>query len=375
MVYRVIGLMSGSSLDGLDIVFVELQETGGKWAYEIIKSECHEYEANWTARLESAITLNALEYQLLHVEYGHYIGEQVNKFIEKNNLHHQVNLIASHGHTTFHIPEKLITHQLGDGASIAAETQLPVITDLRSMDVALGGQGAPVVPNGEKLLFNDYDLFLNIGGIANISFKENKELKENDFIAFDVCPANRILNVLAQARGFKFDEDGKIASSGKINQPLLDRLNALGYYEQPYPKSLSNSFGVEVIFPLIQNAGISIEDALCTYVEHIADQVKNAIVNYQLSIVNYQLSAVNRKLLITGGGAFNKYLIERLKEHLKDLKIDTVIPDKDLINNKEAVIIALMGVLRWREEYNVLSGVTGAKRNTIGGALWLGTEA
>ena len=197
MIYRVIGLMSGSSLDGLDIAFVEFHENAGKWTFELKATACYEYDTIWTQRLQNAITFSAFEYQLLHSEYGHYIGEQVNKFISENELQYQVSLIASHGHTTFHVPDKKMTAQLGDGAAIAAETGLPVVTDLRAMDVALGGQGAPIVPIGEKILLKDYDYFLNLGGIANIS----ANLDPN--IAFDICPANRVLNMLANDAGKK----------------------------------------------------------------------------------------------------------------------------------------------------------------------------
>ena len=190
MIYRAIGVMSGSSLDGLDVAFVEFQENAGKWKYEISQADCYSYNENWIGKLRSATSLNSVDYQLLHVEYGHYIGEQINRFIEENKLHYQVALIASHGHTTFHIPSKKMTAQLGDGASIAAETQLPVITDLRALDLAFGGQGAPIVPIGEKWLLGDFDFFLNLGGIANISFKSEP------YIAFDICAANRILNML-----------------------------------------------------------------------------------------------------------------------------------------------------------------------------------
>src|SRR6476660_5986878 len=185
MVYRAIGLMSGSSLDGLDIAFVEFQENAGKWSYEILNVDCYQYTDEWMKRLKSAISLSALDYQLLHVDYGHYIGQQVNQFIEKNNLQYQVALIASHGHTTFHVPERKMTAQLGEGAAIASEALLPVVTDLRALDVALGGQGAPIVPIGEKLLLGDYNYFLNLGGIANIS------INTEPYLAFDVCPANR----------------------------------------------------------------------------------------------------------------------------------------------------------------------------------------
>jgi len=363
MVYKVIGLMSGSSLDGLDIAFVELQENGGKWSYNILQADCYEYNNTWIQKLKNSITLNALDYQLLHTEYGHYLGQQVNLFIEKNNLYHLVNLISSHGHTTFHEPGKLMTAQLGDGAAIASETQLPVVTDLRAIDIAFGGQGAPIVPIGEKMLLGDYTYFLNLGGIANISANINER-----FVAFDVCAANRVLNMLSEEKGFAFDDDGKIAAEGNINDELLQKVNELDYYNRPYPKSLANDFGIETVFPIIKQSSLCIEDAMRTYVEHIVIQIKNAI-------DSFQLPAVSCQLLVTGGGAFNSFLIKRLQVILKEINIEVIIPDENLIRYKEAVIMALIGTLRWREEYNVLASVTGAKRNSIGGALWLGTEA
>lgn len=365
MVYRALGLMSGSSLDGLDIAFAEFNENAGKWTYEISVADCYPYSKEWISKLKSATSLSALDYQLLHVEYGHYLGQQANDFIERNNLQYQVALISSHGHTTFHVPSKKMTAQLGDGAAIAAETGLPVVTDLRALDLAFGGQGAPIVPIGEKLLLGDYSYFLNLGGIANISF--NDEI----YIAFDICPANKVLNLLANDANKEYDDNGSMASSGDINKNLLEKLNALDYYKQTYPKSLANEFGTEVVYPMIKKEGLNIHDALRTYTEHIAIQIKNAIANCN----NNKLKTINHKLLVTGGGAFNKFLIDRLKDHLRDLNIGLVIPDEKLIKFKEALIMALIGVLRWRQEYNVLSSVTGATKNTIGGALWTGEEA
>lgn len=353
--------MSGSSLDGLDIAFTELTETGGKWSYEIIAASCLEYDKEWREKLLTATDLSARNYQLLHTEYGHYIGNKINVFIEKNNLQHQVNLIASHGHTTFHLPNLKMTAQLGDGAAIAAVTKLPVVSDLRTMDVAFGGQGAPIVPIGEKLLFQDYQYFLNIGGIANLSINQ-----AGNFIAFDVCAANRILNMLAAEKGLVYDEGGAIASSGNVDKNLLQQLNSLDYYKQRGPKSLSNEFSTRGIYPIIKNAGIAVEDAVRTYVEHVTLQIKEAIINNEITMIN-------KKMLITGGGAFNTFLIERLKILLNEEEINIVVPHDRLVQYKEALIMALMGVLRWREEVNVLSTVTGAEQNSIGGALWLGT--
>jgi anhydro-N-acetylmuramic acid kinase len=257
-----------------------------------------------------------------------------------------------------------MTGQLGEGAAIAAETGLPVVTDLRALDVALGGQGAPIVPIGEKLLLGDYDYFLNLGGIANIS------LKSNESVAFDICPANRVLNMLANDAGEEYDKDGKIASSGTVDEKLLLELNSLEYYESSFPKSLANDFGTDVVYPLIKTAGIPVQDALRTYVEHIAIQTDSAA---RAISSKYGISA--GKLLATGGGAFNKFLCDRLKQMLAAQQIEWNVPDAALINFKEALIMAFIGVLRWRQEYNVLSSVTGASRDSIGGALWTGQEA
>jgi anhydro-N-acetylmuramic acid kinase len=374
MVYRAIGLMSGSSLDGLDIAFVEFHENAGKWSYEIIKADCYPYTEEWISRLKNAISLSALEYQLLHADYGHYLGSQVNKFIEENELHYKVALIASHGHTTFHVPARKMTAQLGDGAAIASATLLPVVSDLRALDIAFGGQGAPIVPIGEQLLLGNYDYFLNLGGIANVSVKPSSAKGESageEFVAFDICPANRVLNMLANEAGAEYDKGGEMASQGKINAGLLDQLNALIYYSQPYPKSLANDFGTDVVYPIIKKAGIPVNDALRTCVEHINVQIQKSI----NSLRNHKPQTTNHKLLVTGGGAFNTFLIQQLKDKLAGLNIEVEVPDKNLVNFKEALIMALIGVLRWREEYNVIPTVTGASRASVGGALWMGQEA
>ncbi len=359
MVYRVIGLMSGSSLDGLDIAFIEFQETAGKWKYNMIHFDFHEYTHEWREKLRNAYSLYALEYQLLHTAYGHYLGEQVNQFIHKYGLDFKVQLIASHGHTVFHMPSKRMTAQIGDGAAIAAETGINVVSDLRSLDVALGGHGAPIVPIGEKLLLNDYNYFLNIGGIANLSVNGDR------YIAFDVCLANRVLNLISKEKGLLYDEGGKLAEAGKINTELLKTLNSLEYYSKPYPKSLDNSFGTDTVYPILNGVGSS-EDLMATYVEHIAVQVNEAVKS---------LSKPGEKLLVTGGGAHNHFLIERLKANLESSGLSVVVPEPSLVDMKEALIMGFIGLLRWREEYNVLSSVTGASRNSIGGAVYMGQDA
>lgn len=367
MVYRVIGLMSGSALDGLDIVFVEFQQVSGKWEYTLRNAACHLYSTQWVEKLRNATSLKALDYQLLHTEYGRYIGHEVNTFIDQNHLQYQVQLIASHGHTSFHLPRKHMTAQLGDGASIAAITGINVVSDLRAIDVALGGQGAPIVPVGERLLFGDYQLFLNLGGIANLSVHYSGAP-----IAFDVCPANRVLNMLAKKAGMSFDEGGRLAEKGKTIKGALEVLNGLEYYALPYPKSLSNDFGTDVVYPLIANERGSVEDLLRTYVEHICHQVAVAVSSLP---PDSTASGSPLRMLVTGGGAKNDFLIKRLTQILEPLQVVVETPPVSIIDYKEAIVMALLGVLRWREENNTLASVTGASRDSIGGAVWMGLEA
>ena len=376
MVYKVIGLMSGSSLDGLDIAYVHLQERAATsqlpktWDFSLLHTACYPYPEDWKRRLAEATALSALDYQVLHVEYGHYLGEQVSRFIEEFGLHFQVQLIVSHGHTTFHWPARKMTAQLGDGAAIAAETRINVVSDLRAMDLALGGQGAPIVPIGEKLLLPGYEFFLNLGGIANVSRHGAAAAgslaaggEAQSFLAFDVCPANRILNALAELEGRPYDKAGAMAATGRVDESLLRELNALPYYALPSPKSLANEFGTETVLPLVRARGLSTTDALRTYVEHIAQQVGRAVGDGQQA---------GARMLVTGGGAHNDFLVERLRHKLG---MEVVVADDQLADYKEALIMALIGVLRWREENNVMASVTGASRDSIGGAVWIGQEA
>ncbi len=432
MVYKVIGLMSGSSLDGLDIAYVHLQERTGSsqqtprtWEFQFVHTACYPYPELWRQRLASAPQLSALDYQLLHTDYGHYLAQEVLRFIEANGLDYQVQLIVSHGHTVFHWPERKMTAQLGDGAALAGDTRINVVSDLRAMDLALGGQGAPIVPIGEQLLLPGYEFFLNLGGIANISAHRGAGA---GFAAFDVCPANRVLNELAADKGLPFDDNGAMAASGQTNVELLQRLNALPYYNLNYPKSLANTFGTETLLPLIRatmprsgagKEGLSTADALRTYTEHIVGQVCIAVSRLipggaaadetrihgtevtpgggampgaaittgggatpraaanvgAAETVDADTPIRPTRMLVTGGGAHNGFLASRLRDRLGELGVQLVVPDKELVDYKEALIMALIGVLRWREENNVLASVTGASRDSIGGAVWIGQEA
>jgi anhydro-N-acetylmuramic acid kinase len=423
MIYKVIGLMSGSSLDGLDIAYVHLQErVSGTaqaprgWDFQFIHTDCYAYSPEWRARLAGATGLSAREYLLLHAEYGRYVGELVGSFIAGKGLEFQVQLIASHGHTVFHDPARRMTAQLGDGSAIAAVTGINVVSDLRSMDVALGGQGAPIVPIGEELLLAGYELLLNLGGIANVSRRGGSAggavagagggssagagsrgdgagavgtgagaaVVGGGVVAFDVVPANRVLNELAGDAGMAYDKDGMMAAAGRVDAGLLGRLNALEYYGLGYPKSLANEFGLEVVLPIVRAAGLKTEDALRTYVEHIAKQIYLAVKDLgargELQGVGGTQGAevtlaTGGKMLVTGGGAHNGFLVGRLRERLTELGVEVVVPEAALVDYKEALVMALIGVLRWREERTVLASVTGAKRDSIGGAVWIGQEA
>lgn len=357
MNYSAIGLMSGSSLDGLDIVLVTFERANSTWFYKIRAADCSSFSPVWRQKLQDATSLCAKDYLLLDVDFGRYCGEKVKEFLAHHKTITPVDVIGSHGHTTFHIPGKYMTHQLGNGAALAAAANFPVVADLRSMDVALGGQGAPIVPIGEKLLFPQYKYFLNIGGICNVSIHRQAEV-----IAFDVAPANRVLNMLAGLVDEPYDKGGSMAADGRVNHKLLETLNAQAYYQMPFPKSLANDFGTSVTFPLIMSAGLAVTDALCTYCEHIAIQLKNALQPLQTDS--------GERILVTGGGALNAFLAGRISHHLRELKTEVVIPDMETVQYKEALIMAFIAVLRLAEEPNVLASVTGARRDSSGGSLW-----
>lgn len=359
--------MSGSSTNGVDIAFVEFVETAGKWTYEVMNADIIPYSTEWQQQLKAAGTLNALEFSKLHTAYGRYLAQQVNQFIDKNNLHHKVQFIASHGHTVFHEPRHHTTVQIGCGASIAALTGINVISDLRSIDVALGGQGAPIVPIAEKLLWPQHTMFLNLGGIANIS----AVTANGEYVAFDVCPANAVLNNLANQAGQKYDNNGDIARKGFVRDEVLFKLNQEPYYMVKFPKSLNNQFGLETLLPKFKQANLSTQDSLRTMVEHICIQVTRSVGR----LLPKMAIDAHKTLYVTGGGAYNSFLAERLTASLKVMGVEVQVPEKETIEYKEAIAIALAGALRWREANTTLASVTGASRNSIGGALWIGQDA
>lgn len=346
--YTAIGLMSGTSLDGLDIALCKFSLTNGKWDYEIIKAHTQTYDETWAMRLYHAHELSALELSRLHVEMGRLHGNWVNDFLKSAPI--QPEFIASHGHTIFHQPHESLTVQISSAPHIAATCGLPVIADFRTTDVALGGQGAPLVPIGDLQLFSDFEACLNLGGVANVSIKQGQNM-----CAFDICICNMALNYLASQKGMSYDAQGQLASRGQIINALIEQLNALPYFQSDQPKSLGKEFFESALLPLLNLEKYSIEDLASTCVEHIAYQITKSIAHV-------------KSVLITGGGAYNQELIKRIKQIFKG---EVIIPDDLTIQYKEALIFAFLGVLRMRQEPNALSTVTGAVRNSSGGAIYL----
>ncbi|MBC5774478.1 anhydro-N-acetylmuramic acid kinase [Pontibacter sp. KCTC 32443] len=352
--YHVIGLMSGTSLDGLDIAYCRLTYKNKNWIYNILNAETLAYNAHWIDSLRGAETAGAQELIALDHAFGRYMGEQVQQFILRHNL--SPDFISSHGHTIFHQPEKHISLQIGSGAYLAAHAKLPVVCDFRTLDIALGGQGAPLVPIGDELLFSDYDYCLNLGGISNISFNHNGQR-----IAYDISACNMLLNVLANEAGLAYDEDGNLARSGKLDTKLLEQLNAPLYFTQPYPKSLGKEWVLENSLKTLTESTATIPDKLHTTCHHIAQQIAGSL----------HPSNQKQRLLATGGGAYNTYLIELL-QHYAGTNYSIEVPAPEIVSFKEALVFAFLGVLRWRTENNSLKTVTGASHDSVGGAIYWG---
>lgn len=348
--FKAIGLMSGTSLDGLDIAYCIFERNETEWSFGIENAISIPYSEEWKSRLSEAFNASALELIALDHDLGTLHGKWVKSFIDTHQL--SVDFVASHGHTVFHQPEKGITVQIGHPSKIAAATGLTVVADFRTLDVALGGQGAPLVPIGDRLLFSQYDACLNLGGIANISFEKN-----NERIAFDIAPCNMLWNVLSQRLGMDFDKDGEVARSGKVRNDLLEKWNAYSFYTQEAPKSLGREF-FESHFAADLKAEADIADLMATATEHIADQIA--------TVVN---TANIKKLLVSGGGARNIFFIEKLKDKCP---CEVIIPDELLLDFKEALVFAFLGVLRISNQINTLSSVTGAARDSVGGSVWVG---
>ncbi|MFT7031531.1 MAG: anhydro-N-acetylmuramic acid kinase [Cyclobacteriaceae bacterium] len=354
--YRGIGMMSGTSLDGLDIVYANFWQENLKWKYQILKTNFQEYPEGLYDQLKHAKHLSSEKLMLLDVIYGKWIGEKAHDFINNKNVN--PDFIASHGYTVFHQPEHSMTLQIGSGNEIFAKCKMPVVYNFRQLDVALGGQGAPLVPIGDRLLFGEYDYCLNLGGIANISTEHSAER-----IAFDIAPANLILNYFAQQLGEPFDRNGKFASQGTIISELLNRLESLDFYKKNYPKSLGSEWVEENILSLDDLNSHDPMDLLATLVDHIASRIVDDV-----CFLNREKKSASSKMLVTGGGAKNGYLIESIKNKLAG-SVELIVPNEELVDFKEALIFAFLGVLRLKNVPNCVSSVTGATRDSSGGII------
>lgn len=360
--YKVTGVMSGTSLDGVDIAHCEFTFADGKWAFKVMEAETIPYSPVWKEALLNLEKTDGFTFQQTDVEYGYYLGDLVVESIKKHQL--AIDFVASHGHTIFHAEfqnsileknkDKKLTTQIGAGSSIAATCKLPVICDFRSLDVALGGQGAPLVPIGDQQLFAEYDYCMNLGGFANVSYAHNATR-----IAYDICPVNIVMNEICKILGKEYDNNGELASQGNVNAALFTDLNQLSFYETPpnQPKSLGKEWVIENINPLLDKHRLNPNDLLRTLCEHVAIQVANSLNDKSPGT-----------LLVTGGGTFNSFLMGRIKD-LSSHQI--IIPSNNIIEFKEAIIFAFLGVLRMRKEVNCLKSVTGAQQDSIGGAVYI----
>lgn len=347
-IYRAIGLMSGTSLDGLDICYVQFEFPKVE-NFRIISAETVPYDDFWKKRLKNSIHLTAEELTRLDFDFGDYCGKIVKKFIDRHSLQ-SLDFISSHGHTVFHNPTKHYTLQIGKGQGIAIETGLRTVYDFRSQDVLLGGQGAPLVPIGDQMLFGEFDACLNLGGFSNISFE-----KDSKRLAFDISAFNVVLNYLAEKKGKSYDAEGKLAQSGNVLEDLLITLNEIDYYKQQPPKSLGIEFVHEFFSSILDKAQTKPVDQLATFTEHFAQQMAIVINENQLKTV-----------LVTGGGAYNRFFISLLQSKIEG---ELILPHPLLIDYKEALVFALMGLLRVENQTNVLKSVTGAWKNHSSGVV------
>ena len=339
--YSVLGAMAGSSMDGLDLILATFSHAKS-WNYTIESCATIPYESLLYKELREAKSKSPEEQKKLDISFGHWIATIILDFLNGR----KPDLMAVHGHTLIHAPERAVSWQLGDGKEIASITGIPTITAFRSLDVKNGGQGAPLVPFGDFTLFKSFDACLNLGGIANVSILASKT-------AWDICPCNQVLNYYSNLLGHDYDKGGLLARKGDLNSDFMSKLEEISYFKQSPPKSLPNAF-------ISKNMMDSTEpfNGLRTYTEFIAQQIKKDLDDTKPG-----------KLLITGGGTFNTFLVERIKDHLTDWKI--VIPTADIISYKEALVFAFLGLKKSRGENNVLRSVTGALMDSSSGVIHL----
>jgi anhydro-N-acetylmuramic acid kinase len=349
MEYKAVGLMSGTSGDGLDVALCRFGLEKGKWHYLIDFATTIPFPEDISQLLSNAHRLPGKELVRCDATFGAWCGEVVRMICRQQNFIPV--FIASHGHTIFHEPKEGVCLQIGHAGNLAFQAGYPVVNDFRSADIAMGGEGAPLVPMGDHLLFPEFDYCLNIGGIANISF-----MKENHRVAWDIVPVNMVLNRLAQKLNLPFDHHGLLAASGSLIPDLLSSLDNIPFYHAPFPKSLAREWVEREIFPLLDRSD-SVPDLLYTYTLHAARKISEAIQGER-----------NKKVLVTGGGAWNRYLLQQLSSRTES---EIVLPEKSIIDFKESMIFAFLGLLRWLEINNVLKSVTGASADHCAGSVTL----
>ncbi len=348
-----IGVMSGTSLDGLDILCCEFDSEQEQYQFTILARKHLAYDEKWKSRLTHLMFQNAEVYAKTHVYYGHFLGKAIRKFVQEHHL--SPDYVAVHGHTIFHQPQKTFTAQIGDGETISAYLLCPLVTNFRNKDVAVGGEGAPLVPLGEKYLFPNYDLFLNLGGFCNLSV---------DHLAFDVAPCNNVLNMIAREyqSDWEYDPEGTMAASGTLSIELLDELNDLSFYQKAPPKSLGWEWVQEQVIPILRQTELNLPDIAHTFVIHIVQQLQRALGAYNIS---------GKKILVSGGGRHNRFFMDKLESQLLELGIRVEPLDQDIIDYKEAIIFAFLGLRVLEGKTTVLSSATGAKRNILTGSVHL----
>lgn len=351
--YHVIGVMSGTSLDGIDLCEIEFHlDSHNKWTFEILQGHTIGYSSSWIERLKTAHLLCPAELEKLNEKYTVHLASVIIEFVNNNKITH-IDAVCSHGHTVLHRPDLGYTLQIGNLPLLCDLIGLPVVCDFRVQDVALKGQGAPLVPIGDRFLFENYQACLNLGGFANISFESPQQQR----IAFDVCPVNVLLNAQASRLGRSYDKEGMWAREGKVDIALLEALNSLDFYVKHPPKSLGIEWVQQYINPIIDKAKLSPKDVLATLCKHIAIQIELVTTNYGI-----------KHVLVSGGGAHNKFLFEQISSWAKEVSF--VKPNENIIEFKEAVIFGFLGVLRLRNQVNVLQSVTGASHDHCAGLLY-----
>lgn len=358
--YHIIGLMSGSSLDGLDIAYCQFSVSDAHeiLSWEILQAATMPYTTQWQERLRNLPKVNALELAQTDVAYGALIGEMVNQFIQERGV--TPDYIASHGHTIFHYPAQKLSLQIGDGAAIAAVTGHHVLCDFRTQDMALGGQGAPLAPTADLYLFGDYQCCLNLGGIANLSVQTPR-----GYVAFDICGANQILNALVAPLGLEYDDKGAMAAGGQLIPALYQQSLSLPFFQEDYPKSLGNNWVQEHQVQAFLDYKAPVADKLHTANKMIGQLIANHL---QTVMLRENLNSGKLNMLITGGGAFNDFMVDCIQEAC-GADVQVHVPTEIIIGFKEAALMALMGLLRIRQQPNCLCSVTGASKDSINGAL------